>query len=60
MKLITAALGGKDGGGLISLADHLLVVPSDATARIQEMHIALGQMLCGAIEIELGLAEPDR
>ena len=60
MKLVTAALGGKDGGGLTSLADHLLVVPSDATARIQEMHIALGQMLCGAIEIELGLAEPDR
>jgi D-sedoheptulose 7-phosphate isomerase len=58
MKLITAALGGKDGGGLTDLADHLLVVPSDTTARIQEMHIALGQMLCGAIEIELGLAKP--
>ena len=39
------------------LADHLLVVPSDTTARIQEMHIALGQMLCGALEIELGLAK---
>jgi D-sedoheptulose 7-phosphate isomerase len=58
MKLITAALGGKGGGGLEGLADHLLVVPSDTTARIQEMHIALGQMLCGAIEIELGLAKP--
>ncbi len=60
MKLVTAALGGKDGGGLQSLADHLLVVPSDTTARIQEMHITLGQMLCGAIEIELGLAKPGR
>ncbi len=60
MKLVTAALGGKDGGGLQSLADHLLVVPSDVTARIQEMHITLGQMLCGAIEIELGLAKPNR
>ena len=29
--------------------------PSDTTARIQEMHITLGQMLCGALEIELGL-----
>jgi hypothetical protein len=28
------------------------------TARIQEMHIALGQMLCAAIEIELGLVSP--
>ena len=57
MKLITAGLSGKGGGGLESLADHLLVVPSDTTARIQEMHILLGQMLCGAIEIELGLAK---
>lgn len=58
MQLVTAALGGKGGGNLKGLADHLLVVPSDSTARIQEMHITLGQMLCGAIEIALGLANP--
>ena len=58
MGLVTAALGGKGGGELPRLADHLLVVPSGTTARIQEMHITLGQMLCGALEIELGLAEP--
>jgi D-sedoheptulose 7-phosphate isomerase len=57
MRLVTAALGGKGGGELAGLADHLLVVPSDTTARIQEMHITLGQMLCGALEIELGLAK---
>jgi D-sedoheptulose 7-phosphate isomerase len=56
MRLVTAALSGKGGGDLAGLADHLLVVPSDTTARIQEMHIMLGQMLCGALEIELGLA----
>lgn len=56
MGLVTAAFGGKGGGGLRGLADPLLVVPSNTTARIQEMHIMLGQMLCGAIEIELGLA----
>jgi D-sedoheptulose 7-phosphate isomerase len=56
MGLVTAALGGKGGGDLAGLADHLLIVPSDTTARIQEMHITLGQMLCGALEIELGLA----
>jgi D-sedoheptulose 7-phosphate isomerase len=60
MKLVTAALGGKGGGDLAGLADHLLVVPSDTTARIQEMHITLGQMLCGALEIELGLVKPGR
>jgi D-sedoheptulose 7-phosphate isomerase len=58
MQLITAAFGGKGGGAMAGLVDHLLVVPSDTTARIQEMHITLGQMLCGAIEIELGLARP--
>jgi D-sedoheptulose 7-phosphate isomerase len=56
MRLVTAAFGGKGGGGMVGLADHLLVVPSDTTARIQEMHITLGQMRCGALEIELGLA----
>ncbi|HEY6834339.1 MAG TPA: D-sedoheptulose 7-phosphate isomerase [Pseudolabrys sp.] len=55
MGLVTAALGGKRGGDMAGLTDHLLVVPSDTTARIQEMHIALGHMLCGALEIELGL-----
>jgi D-sedoheptulose 7-phosphate isomerase len=54
--LVTAALGGKGGGDMAGLVDHPLVVPSDITARIQEMHIAMGQMLCGALEIELGLA----
>lgn len=55
--LVAAALGGKDGGDLPMVANPLLIVPSQTTARIQEMHILLGQMLCGALEIELGLAE---
>ena len=55
MGLVTAAFGGRGGGDLVPVADHMLVVPSDTVARIQEMHIALGQMLCGALEIELGL-----
>lgn len=53
--LACAALAGKGGGNLPGLADPLLIVPSDTVARIQEMHITLGQMLCGAVEIELGL-----
>ncbi|HEU4661215.1 MAG TPA: D-sedoheptulose 7-phosphate isomerase [Pseudolabrys sp.] len=53
--LTTAAFTGKKGGDLAGLADHLLIVPSDTTARIQEMHITLGHALCGALEIELGL-----
>jgi D-sedoheptulose 7-phosphate isomerase len=55
MGLVTAGFSGKSGGDMAALTDHLLVVPSDTTARIQEMHILLGHMLCGALEIELGL-----
>ena len=56
MGLLTAAFGANDGGAMPVHTDHLLLVPSATTARIQEMHILLGQMLCGALEIELGLA----
>jgi D-sedoheptulose 7-phosphate isomerase len=52
---VAAAFGGKGGGRLGEVADPLLVVPSNTTARIQEMHITLGQMLCAALEVELGL-----
>lgn len=55
MGLVAAALTGNDGGALKGVADPLLVVPSKVTARIQEMHITLGQMLCAALEQELGL-----
>lgn len=53
--ITTIALTGRDGGDTLSRADLALVVPSETTARIQEMHIMLGQMLCGALEIGLGL-----
>lgn len=56
--MVPAALAGKGGGELRGLADPLLIVPSDSTARIQEMHIVLGQILCAALEVELGLTEP--
>lgn len=58
MGLTATALSGGDGGQLHGLADPLLIVPSKTTARIQEMHITVGQMLCGALEIELGLVQP--
>ncbi|MDR3736815.1 MAG: D-sedoheptulose 7-phosphate isomerase [Acidobacteriaceae bacterium] len=50
-----AALTGRDGGTLPGLADPLLIVPSQTTARIQEMHILIGHSFCDALERELGL-----
>lgn len=53
--IVTVGFTGKTGGKMAPLCDILLNVPSMTTARIQEMHITLGQMLCGALEIRLGL-----
>ncbi len=56
MGAITAALLGCDGGRINTLVDHSIIVPSNNTARIQEMHSLIGHMLCGAVERKLGLA----
>ncbi len=37
------------------VCDALIVVPSTVTARIQEMHIIVGHVLCKALEQRLGL-----
>jgi len=46
----TLGLSGRDGGKMNELCDLNIVVPSDATARIQEMHITIGHILCQALE----------
>ncbi len=50
--LVTACLTGRDGGEVaaMGLADHCLIVPHEKTARIQEMHIFLGHLLCAAAD----------
>ena len=57
--LTAAALTGKKGGDLHGIADPMIIVPSDTTARIQEMHIMIGQMLCDALEKDLNLETYD-
>lgn len=53
--IAAAAFAGNSGGGLTGIADPLIVVPSTITARIQEMHILLGHVLCAEIEERLGI-----
>ena len=48
--LIASGLTGNDGGSLRNVADPLLIVPSNDTPRIQEMHIVLLHILCHALE----------
>ncbi len=49
----TIALTGKDGGDLIEFADVPIVIPSDVTSRIQEMHILIGHIICHLVESRL-------
>lgn len=51
----TVGLLGRDGGLLVDTCDISIVVPSQTTARIQEMHILIGHTLCAQIEAALGL-----
>lgn len=51
----TVGFSGAEGGAMKSLCDEVILVPSAVTARIQEMHILLGHMLCKALEIRLGI-----
>ncbi|MFH1550808.1 MAG: D-sedoheptulose 7-phosphate isomerase [Planctomycetota bacterium] len=44
------ALTGKDGGELARAAEKALVVPTEGTWDIQEIHITVGHILCGLIE----------
>ncbi len=51
-------LGGKGGGLALERADDSLVVPSDSTARIQEVHTFVLHQWLEIIEHELGYSSP--
>ena len=47
---VTVGFTGTTGGKLADHCDHLLNVPSNATARIQEMHIFMIHLICERID----------
>ena len=49
-KMITIASTGKTGGEVVDTCDVALVIPSDSTARIQEMHILCAHIICQLID----------
>ena len=55
-KLHTVGFLGKGGGDAIKLVDYPILIPSQSTARIQEMHITLGHIVCELIEEGLGIS----
>jgi D-sedoheptulose 7-phosphate isomerase len=50
MGVKTIGITGSKGGKLKELCDLCINVPSDHTPRIQEMHIAVGHMICEIID----------
>jgi D-sedoheptulose 7-phosphate isomerase len=53
LNMSTIGLLGKDGGQIAQLVDNPLVVPSNMTPRVQEVHIMIGHILCELVEEEL-------
>jgi D-sedoheptulose 7-phosphate isomerase len=51
--IVTIGLLGNDGGRARDHVRLAIVVPSDDTARIQEVHITIGHIICEIIETEL-------
>lgn len=54
--MLVIALTGKDGGilaGVLNEADLEIRVPSDSTARIQEVHLLISHCLCDLIDHQL-------
>jgi len=54
-QMTTIGLLGKGGGKVLSLVSEAIVINSNTTARIQEMHITIGHILCDLIEEGLHL-----
>jgi D-sedoheptulose 7-phosphate isomerase len=48
--VLTVALLGKDGGKMKDLADHVLLIPSHSTPRIQEAHQWTWHTWCDLID----------
>jgi D-sedoheptulose 7-phosphate isomerase len=52
LKCKTLGLSGRNGGKMNGICDLNIIVPSDVTARIQEIHILIGHILCKAVDNE--------
>lgn len=48
-------LSGRDGGKMNELCDKNIVIPSNITARIQEMHIMIGHSFCANVDYQFKL-----
>ncbi len=47
---VTISLTGKTGGDMLALSDMAIVIPSDSTPIIQEMHLMIEHLICDLVE----------
>ena len=50
LNIKTIGITGSDGGDMTNICDILIKVPASMPDRIQEMHIAIGQIICDIVE----------
>ena len=50
MKILTIGVTGKKESQISGLVDISIKAESNETNHIQEMHIAIGQLICGMVE----------
>lgn len=51
--VVTMGFTGRNGGKMAALSDILINVPDESTALVQEIHIAVGHLLCGLVDYYL-------
>ncbi len=57
-ELALIAIVGRDGGELLRMADHAVVVPCRNAQRIQEVHMLILHLLCEIVEEQILLGQP--
>jgi D-sedoheptulose 7-phosphate isomerase len=51
--MVSVGMTGRTGGRMRDLCEILVAIPSDETARIQEVHMLIGHAICGIVEREM-------
>lgn len=52
-EIVTVGFTGASGGAMLPLCDYPVLVPENTTALIQEIHIAVGHLLCELVDYYL-------
>jgi len=53
LEMTTVGLTGRDGGQIARIVDYSLIVPSNSTPRVQEVHVTIGHVICEMVDFRL-------